>query len=270
MNSMLALLVPSLLAAQEPQEIARNTFLFSTPAGNVVASITPEGAFLIGALSASSTPAIEAAIARRTSSPVRYVIVAASPVAVAEGEAGWRRLGATVVAQEALWARMPEPLRPQVAFSEFIKFVFGGEDNHVVHQQPGHSDADVLVHFENASIVYLGESLPGNGYPDIDTAHGGTIDGLINTINPWAGSGRNRMVGAHGPPMTGNQVREFRDMLTAMRDRIRSLAESGRSAEQVVAARPSAEFDARWGRGRVSPEAFVRAVYRSVTQPRRN
>jgi hypothetical protein len=62
-------------------------------------------------------------------------------------------------------------------------------------------------------------------------------------------------------------VRAFRDMLVVMRDRIRALAQAGRTADQVVAARPSAEFDARWGSGRVSPEAFVRSVYRAAATP---
>lgn len=266
-------LVPSLLAAQAPVQatnVAGSVVLFSTPAGNVAAAIASDGAFIIGPLSVASTPAIQAEIARRTQSPVRYVVAGPRDPARAEGDGGWGRLGALVFAQEAGFGRLGDSssltggaLPPKAAFSQFLRIVLAGEDVHAVHQQPGYTDGDVLVHFENSSVVYLGESLAGDGYPMIDSAHGGTLEGLLRTINPWT-RGRNRIIPARGPALAPSDVAAFRDMVVAVRDRVHALRGQGQTVDQVVAARPTAEYDARWGQGRVTPEAFVRSVYAAV------
>lgn len=270
--ALLSVVLPVIAAAQDVQttNVAGNVVLFSTPAGNVAAAIASDGAFIIGPLSVASTPAIQAEILRRTQSAVRYVVAGPRDPAQAEGDGGWGRLGALVFTQEAGFGRMGDSSRllggalpPKAAFSQFLRIVLAGEDAHVVHQQPGYTDSDVLVHFENSSVVYLGESLAGDGYPLIDTAHGGTLEGLLQTINPWT-RGRNRIIPARGPVLATADVAAFRDMLVTMRDRVRALRQAGRTVDQVVAANPSREFDARWGSGRVSPEAFVRVVYSAV------
>jgi hypothetical protein len=266
--------MPVSLRAQQPApftEPSPGTLLFTTAAGNVVATITSEGAFIVGPLSAASTAAIQAEISARTTSPARYVIATARGDAEAEGDGGWGRLGALVVTHENAWGRLGDPVRlgagiaePKAAFSEVLKFELDGHDIHAVHQHPGYSDADILVHFETDNLVYLGESLPGDGYPLIDAAQHGTLQGLIETLSPWTRNGQ-RFVPARGPLLAAADIMALRDMLVAMQQRIRTLAQAGQTADQVVAAHPSAEFDARFGHGRVSPDAFVREVYRAVS-----
>jgi hypothetical protein len=190
-----ALLVTGQLLAQQPEpftEPAPGTLLFATAAGNVVATVTAEGAFIVGPLSVSSTGAIQAAISARTTSPARYVIATARVIGEGEGDGGWGRLGALVATHENAWRRLGNPDRlaatgtraPLAAFSEVLKFDLAGHDIHAVHQRAGFSDADVLVHFESDNLVYLGESLPGDGYPMLDAEQRGTLDGLIETLNP--------------------------------------------------------------------------------------
>ncbi len=270
-----ALLMPGHLRAQQPApftEPAPGTLVFATAAGNVVATVTPEGAFIVGPLSVASTGSIQAAISARTTSPARYVIATARVIGEGEGDGGWGRLGALVATHENAWRRLGNPARlaatgtraPQAAFSEVLKFDLAGKDIHAVHQRPGFSDADVLVHFESDNLVYLGESLPGDGYPMLDAEQHGTLDGLIETLGPWTRNGQ-RFVPARGPLLAADDVMALRDMLVTMRGRVRALAQAGQSADQVVAAHPSAEFDARFGRGRVGADAFVRSVYRAVS-----
>ena len=269
-----ALLLPVSLSAQQPApvtELSPGALLFATAAGNVVAVVTPEGAFIAGPLSAASTAGIQAEISRRTRSPVRYVVAAPRLMAQSEGDGGWGRLGAMVATHEDAWGRLSDPARlaasgsaaPVAAFSEVLKFDLAGHGIHVVHQKAGFSDADFLVHFESDGLVYLGESLPGDGYPTIDAEQHGTLDGLIQTLGPWTRNGAH-FVPARGPVETSSDVMAFRDMLVLMQRRIRALAQAGQTVEQVIAAHPSAEYDARFGHGRVGADAFVREVYGSV------
>jgi hypothetical protein len=178
----LMLAVPIALAARDAvgvTEITPKLLVFTTAAGNVVASVGPDGALLVGTPAATSTPRIASILASRTKSPVRYVIIAPQDLAHSEGDAGWGGRGAFVAMQENALRRLggdtmgePPPLfpqfvklgvdRPRIAFSEVLAFDLNGESIHVVRQKPGYSDADAIVHFHLAMLVYLGEVFPGD------------------------------------------------------------------------------------------------------------
>jgi cyclase len=260
-------------AQHDHGEVVPGFVLYPTPAGNIAGVVATAGVFLVGPVTAQSTAMIQADLASKTQVTARYVIVTAQPSDQSHGDGGWTRLGAFVSMHENAQGRLvghgPRLAAvgaevPRSAFSQVLKFFLGGHEVHAVHQRAGYSDADVLVHFENAGVVYLGETLAGDGYPVIDSAQGGTIDGMIQTLNPWAGPGGNRFIGAFGPAMTGTELRAYRDMLVAVRDRVRAAKQAGRSVTDVVASRPTASYDAQFGRGRVTPEAFVRSVYRTA------
>jgi cyclase len=261
-------------------EITPTLLVFSTTAGNVVASVGPDGALLVGTPSAASTPRISSILASRTKSPVRYVVIAPQDFAHSEGDAGWGRQGAFVAMQENALRRLggdtmgaPPPLsprfvklgvdRPRVAFSEVLAFDLNGEAIHVVHQKPGYSDADTIAHFHVAKTVYLGEAFPGDGYPAIDAAQGGTLDGLVNTLEGWTDSSFH-IVPARGKVTNGATVKALRDMIVTVRDRIQHRIDAGRSESEILAEHPAADFDAEFGHGRVGPEEFVRDVYRAL------
>jgi len=150
--------------------------------------------------------------------------------------------------------------RPPIAFSEVLAFDVNGDSIHIVHQKPGYSDADAIVHFHVAKVIYLGEVFPGDGYPTIDPAQGGTLDGLVNTLDGWAGSAF-RFVPARGEVTDGASVKAFRDMIVAVRDRVKHRIDAGRTGAQILAEHPTADFDARWGHGRVQPSQFVQEIY---------
>ncbi len=261
-------------------EITPQCLVFSTSAGNVVASVGADGAVLVGIPSAESTSEISRVLASRTKSPVRYVVIAAEDPSQSEGDAGWGRRGAFVAMQENALQRIgghvmgpPQPLperfvklqvdRPRIAFSEVLTFDLNGEAIHTVRQTPGYSDADVLAHFHSAKLVYFGETFPGDGYPRIDPQQGGTLAGLLKTLGGWTDSNFH-VVPARGKVVTGAEVKTFVDMITVVRDRVQEMIKAGLTEDQIVAKRPTAEFDNAFGHGRVQPEAFVREVYASL------
>jgi hypothetical protein len=153
--------------------------------------------------------------------------------------------------------------RPRVAFSEVLAFDLNEESIHVVHQKPGYSDSDAIVHFHVARTVYLGEAFPGDGYPAIDPAQGGTLDGLLNTLAGWTDSSFH-VVPARGKVTDGAAVKALRDMIVTVRDRIQHRIKAGKTESEIQAEHPTADFDAEFGHGRVGPEEFVRDVYRAI------
>jgi cyclase len=275
----------SLASAQETvgvTEVTPNVVVFATSTGNVVASVGPDGALLIGTPSAASTDRISSELAKRTKFGVRYVVIAPQAPESFQGDAGWGKRGAFVAMHENALRRLggnamgpnsglPAKLmqlgvdRPRIAFSEVLAFDVNADSIHIVHQKPGYSDADAIVHFHVAKLIYLGEVFPGDGYPTIDRAQGGTLTGLINTLDGWTDRSF-RIVPARGDVTTGASVKAFRDMIVAVRDRIQRMIAEGRTEDEVLAARPTAEFDAQWGRGRVTPDTFVRGIYSSLKE----
>ncbi|MBO0911332.1 MAG: hypothetical protein J2P13_06025 [Acidobacteria bacterium] len=260
--------------------VTPTTLIFSTSAGNVVASVGPDGALLVGTPSVSSTERISQILASRTKSPARYVVIWPEPESSWEGDAGWlkrgafvamhenalRRLGgAAMGAPQTLPARLAElgVTRPPIAFSEVLAFDLNGDAIHVVHQKPGYSDADAIAHFHLSHMVYLGEVFPGDGYPQIDLKQGGTLDGLLNTLGSWAG-GNMRVVPARGNVSDGDEVKAYYHMITTVRDRVQAMLKTGKTENEIIGAHPAAEFDAAWGHGRVNADDFVREVYASL------
>jgi hypothetical protein len=255
-----------LVTVQEP---APGVLVLTTFAGNSIASVGPDGAVLVGVQSPATTAAIEAELARRTRSPRRYVVLAPGDSGAVAGDAGWGALGATVIAHEwtrprlESWGARPGGL-PVVTYSEVIAFDLNGGSVHVVHMPPGYSDDDAIVHFHHADMVHLGSSLTTDGYPHVDLAQNGSIDGIIETVRRFIESpAASRFVPRRGAIIRTAELREYHRMLSAVRDTVRALARGGASEDRVVAARPTAAFDARWGGGRITPEQFVRMVYRS-------
>ena len=261
-------------------EVTPNVLVFATLTGNVVALVGPDGALLIGMPSADSTEPINAELAKRTKSPVRYVVIMPGNSTQSEGDAGWGRRGAFVVMQEKALERIgghimgpPKPLseelvklgvdRPKTSFSEVMSFDLNGDAVHIVRQTPGYSDADALVHFHLANVLYFGEAFPGDGYPPIDAEHGGNLDGLVKMLDGWTDT-RRHVVPARGEVTNGTGLKAFLDMIAAVRKRVQRSVDAGETESQVIAEHPTAEFDAKWGHGRVQPDAFVQEVYRAL------
>lgn len=261
-------------------EITPGVLVLSTSTGNVVASVGPDGALLVGTPSAASTQQIIKILATRTKSSVRYVVITPEDLAHSQGDAGWGRVGAFVAMQENALERLgghtmgpPPPLppelvklgvdRPRIAFSEVLTFDLNGDAIHIVHQKPGYSNADALAHFHAAKLVYMGEVFPGDGYPRIDPAQGGTLEGLLKTIEGWTDS-TFHVVPARGKVTNGASLKAYEDMIVTVRDRIQRMVKEGQSESEVLAQHPASEFDAQWGHGRVQPDEFVREVYRAL------
>lgn len=269
--------VPGVARAQTVavQEAAPGVLVLTTPAGNSIASVGSDGAVLAGVQSPVTTAALEAELARRTASLRRYVVLAPGDSGVVAGDAGWGALGATVVAHELTrprlgkWAAGSAAVRlPVVTYSQVVAFDLNGESVHVVHMPPGYSDDDAIVHFHHAGIIHLGSALTTDGYPHVDLAQNGSIDGIIEIVGKFVDMPpQTRFVPRRGGIIRTAELQEYHAMLTAVRDTVRALVRVGIPEDGVVAMRPTAALDVRWGRGRITPEQFVRMVYRSRPRP---
>jgi glyoxylase-like metal-dependent hydrolase (beta-lactamase superfamily II) len=133
----------------------------------------------------------------------------------------------------------------------------------VEHFGPGHTDGDVWVYFEKADVVALGDTFWNGNYPFIDNEDGGSVNSAI----AWANKAIERttdktiLVPGHGPVGNRTQLIEFRDMLVTVRDKIVALRSHGRSLEDIVASKPTAAFDDKWGKFVIDSGLFIKLVY---------
>lgn len=263
--------------------IAPRFYLVSEPHHNLVVYLDDSLTFVAG----SQTPALvtraHQLLRELKAPPVRYVLIMEDDSAAYNKDGGWASHGATTIAPEMLYVRMRSGtpasrgearLRanrlPIVGFSRVLQLFLTSEEAHMVHDYSGSSDADVIVHFEEAGVLMLGAIFSSDGYPRIDVKNGGSIAGELKWLE-WFTTMFDRakvepIVPGRGPVATLEDLKDYRSMLTSIRDRVAALHAQGASVEQVIAARPTAEFDGRWGRGAVSPDELVRAIYESLSK----
>ena len=115
-------------------------------------------------------------------------------------------------------------------------------------------------------MLVTGDTFWNGAYPFIDTVCGGSIDGMIEAAETSLRyvTDKTLIVPGHGSVANRAQLLEFRDMLVSIRGNVARLKKEGKSLEQVIAAKPTAAFDEKWGKFVIDPAFFTRLVYRGV------
>ena len=132
---------------------------------------------------------------------------------------------------------------------------------------PAHTDSDISVQFTEADILHTGDTFWNGVYPFIDYSTGGSIDGSIRAAdaNLAMTTDRTIIIPGHGRPVSNRgELQAFRDMLVDIRDTVAALKHQGRSLDEIVAAKPTAAYDAKWGQFVISPDLFTKVVYEGV------
>jgi glyoxylase-like metal-dependent hydrolase (beta-lactamase superfamily II) len=145
----------------------------------------------------------------------------------------------------------------------------------LIHQ-PGHTDGDLMVFFRRSDVVSSGDLFQTMTYPVIDREAGGGVQGVIDGLNRLLdltiprdkAEGGTYVVPGHGRLSDEADAVEYRDMLTIVRDRIGDLIAKGMTLAQVQAARPTLDYDGRYGAttGQWTTVQFIEAVYRDLQQ----
>jgi cyclase len=191
-------------------------------------------------------------------------------------------VGATVIAQENVLNRLSAAKVPFRALPTDTYHVdnlklsatFNGERIQVIHQPAAHTDGDSMVWFRDSDVISTGDLFVTDGYPVIDLERGGNVQGIIDGLNrildlaipEFRLEGGTLIVPGHGRLCDSADVAYYRDMVTIIRDRIWDMHKKGMTLEQVKAARPTADYDPRYGStsGAWTTDMFVEAVYRSL------
>lgn len=250
--------------------------------GNIGVSAGADGVFMIDDQYAPMTDNIRKALAGISPKPLRFVLNTHWHGDHTGGNENLGKSGAVIVAHDNVRTRMsteqfikafdmkvpasPAAALPVITFTETVTFHLNGDEIHVFHIPPAHTDGDSLVHFRKADVLHMGDTFFNGMYPFIDLSSGGSIDGMIAAADRalLLCGPKTKIIPGHGPLAGKADLQAFRDMLAGLRQRIATLAKSGKSLAEVLAAKPSSGLDAKWGNGFMKPDLFVEIIYQSV------
>lgn len=263
------------------QKLSDRLYVLFGSGGNIGLSVGDDGAFIVDDQFAPLSEKIKAAVARVSTKPIRFVVNTHWHGDHTGGNEKMGQAGAVIVAHENVRKRMsvdqllrrggnasttkasPYAALPVITFAEDITLHLNGDSVHVMHVPPAHTDGDALIYYEKANAIHMGDTFFAGRYPFIDTATGGTIDGIIGAADKALAvtNATTQVIPGHGPVSTRKDLQQYRDVLTTIRGRILALVLAGKSLEQVTAARPTAEYDTPWGTGFINAGTFIETVY---------
>lgn len=274
-----------------------NVHLIAGAGGNIAVQVGEDGVLLVDSGSEAMSDQVLAAIRRVSSSPIRYILTTAMDrdhiggnvrLAAAGASLGASRAleGAEIIGHENVLLRLSKPPAPGAAaipygawptatyFTPEKDFSFNDEAVLLLHQPAAHTDGDTMVQFRRSDVIVTGDVMSMTSFPTIDSANGGSIQGIINALNhvlrlavpKRVQEGGTAIIPGHGRLCEEHEVLEYRDMVLIIRDRVKDLAGKGASLEQVLAAQPTLDYDARYGAA--SGRTFVEAIYREFGSSR--
>jgi len=259
-------------------KLASNFYMLEGQGGQIGVLAGPDGVFMVDAQFAPLTDKIVAAIKQISDGRIKYVVNTHVHGDHTGGNENLGKLGVTIMARENLRMRLEKPNPgangapgvpmpaaglPVITYDAPVTVRMNGEEVRLIPAPAAHTDGDTFVKFVSNDVLMTGDFYRSIQYPNIDRANGGSLPGLINALNAVIqNAGPNtKIIPGHGPTVDRNAVTAHRDLVIALRDKVAALVREGKTQEQVVAAKPTADFDAKVQQPGTTGDRFVGQLY---------
>lgn len=286
-------------------EVRDNIYMLVGAGGNITVQTGDDGVLIVDTQFAPLSGKILAAIRELSDKPLRYIVDTHHHGDHTGGNANLRLAGATVVggnmgvirdigvgaqiiAHENVLFRLSSAKGDQAVpadawptdtyFQSEKKLYFNGEGIRIIHMPAAHTDGDSIVFFRRSDVIAAGDVFGTTGYPVIDLAAGGNLQGIVDALDylrdliipVYGQDGGTLVIPGHGRLSNLGDVLNYREMVIVIRDRIKDMFDQGMTLEQVKAAKPTYDYDPRYGAttGFWTTDRFVEAAYRSLAEPR--
>lgn len=243
-------------------KIADNFYTLDGQGGTIGVLAGPEGVLMVDTQFAPLSEKIDAAIKKISTNPIRFVINTHVHPDHTGGNANFGKMGATIFARDELRERLMHPNPgangqpgtpmaeaglPMVTYEGKVTIHMDGETVDLIPIRRAHTDGDTIVYFHNADLIMTGDFFRSVGYPNIDRANGGSLDGMLAGLaQVVAMAGPNtKIIPGHGPIVDRTAVAAHRDMILGVRNEVAKLMKEGKTSDEVVAAHPTNAFDSK-------------------------
>jgi len=267
-------------------ELTQVLHLIQGPGGNIVLMTGPDGSLMVDAgVRERGKDILEAALPLCGGKPPNVLIDTHWHGDHAGGNTVFGKAGTKIWATANTRRRLSEeqyneafrmttpPSPPEalpVLATDRADVHLGDEVIHLTAVPPAHTDGDLVIHFLKADVIHAGDLYANGGYPNIDASSRGWLGGMIvaaDRVLAMAGP-KTRIVPGHGPVSDADGLRTYRAMLKTIYDRVAPLVDAGKSADEVIAAAPTRDFDPGWGKGPFNGPTFTRLVYGGLVHHR--
>jgi glyoxylase-like metal-dependent hydrolase (beta-lactamase superfamily II) len=264
------------------QKLRGNVRVLMGAGGNIAVLPGRDGKLLVDAGFAGARPQITAALASISSDPIKHLINTHWHFDHTDGNEWLHAAGAAILAQTNTRKHLSTTTRvegwnftfppappgaiPAEVFEEERTVRLNGTTIALKHYAPAHTDSDISVHFTNVDIFHVADTFWNGYYPFIDYSTGGSIDGMIRATEANLAKVTNTtiIIPGHGAVGDKSQLAFYRDLLVGTREKVAALKKQGKSLDEIVAAKPTAATDAKWGNGFRSPKDFIGDVFQGV------
>ena len=269
-------------------KVSGNIYMLQGSGGNIAASVGEDGIVIVDDQYAPLADKIAAALKGIgvTDKPVRFVINTHYHGDHTGGNLPFATNGSTVIAQDNVRKRletggkagigtamsMDQPAQPKgalpiITFDHDVTVHLNGEDIRALHFSGGHTDGDAIVFFPKANVVHMGDDFVRYGYPFIDVNAGGSVQGMIAACDKVANvlPSDVKVIPGHGDLANIGDVRDYSVMLRETRSVVQGAINSGKTPEQMKKEKILAAWDAKYGKGSITPDLFIETLYNSLT-----
>jgi glyoxylase-like metal-dependent hydrolase (beta-lactamase superfamily II) len=281
--------------------VSGDVYLLAGDGANVAVQVGPQGAFVVDTGAGKLADKLIAAIAKLSPRPIQFIVNTSYRPDHTGGNVKLQSAGAdpsltgtffsmqfrgagstaTIISHLNTQVRMNDLKMEGAPSDTFVherrRKHYNGEAVEAFPMPNATTDGDSIVHFRRADVIVAGDIFTTTGYPHIDTKNGGSVQGEIEALNfildrtvfVHDEDGGTLIIPGHGRVTDEWEVAEYRDMLVIVRDRVQALIKTGATLQQVLAARPTADYDVRYGAtsGPWTTDMFVEAVFTSLKNP---
>lgn len=259
-------------------KIASNLYTLDGQGGTIGVLVGPDGVLMVDSQMAPLSEKIVAAIKAVSDGRIRFLIDTHFHSDHTGGNENFGRMGVTIVGRDQIRPRLMNPGPapngapgvptaavglPAVTFEGTMTFHMNGEEVRLVSVPAAHTDTDTMVFFKNADVLMTGDLYRSVQYPFLDRGNGGSLKGFVDGLDAIVGQAgpATKIVPGHGPTVDRAAVSRYRDVVVGVRNKIAPMVQAGMTLEQVLAAKPTAEFDGKVAEPGTSAERFAGQVY---------
>jgi cyclase len=263
-------------------DLGDNVYMLEGQGGNITVAVAKDAIIMVDGEFAPLHDKIKAAVATVSNLPIKYLINTHFHGDHTGGNEPFAKDGVTIVAEANVKTRLaagtsngltgaktppaPEAALPSKTYTGSFKIRLPGRVADLKHIANAHTDGDTYIWFKSSNVLSTGDTFTNGRYPNIDFANGGNIKGMIAAADTYLKlvNAKTRIVPGHGPLADRAALLDYRTMLTTARDRMAKLVKDGKSEDDVVAAKPFADLDAKWAPTELAAKNFIRVVYHSL------